>query len=79
MWTCENKFKQLTKVKEHFKNTHQESKQSSFYGVKHIKQSKQRSLWPEISHHILDIPLNLNLMNIGTHGCWGKRGIYAYQ
>ena len=43
---CENKFTQLTQVKEHLKNTHQESKQSSLYGVIHIKQSrkKQRNL-----------------------------------
>ena len=38
---CENKFTQLSQVKEHFKNTHQESKQSSCYGVKHIKQSRK--------------------------------------
>ena len=40
---CENKFKQLSQVKEHFKNTHKESKQHSFYGVKHIKQSRKSS------------------------------------
>ena len=50
---CENKFTQLTQVKEHFKNTHQESKQSSFYGVRHIKQSrKNKEVYDQKFHSI---------------------------
>ena len=50
---CENKFTQLSQVKEHFKNTHQESKQSSCYGVKHIKQSrKNKEVYDQKFHSI---------------------------
>ena len=50
---CENKFTQLTQVKEHFKDKHQESKQSSFYGVRHIKQSrKNKKVYDQKFHSI---------------------------
>ena len=50
---CSEKCKQLSIVKEHFKNKHQESKQSSFYGVRHIKQSRNnREVYDQTFHSI---------------------------
>ena len=50
---CESKFKQLSHVKEHFQTTHNDSKQSSLYGVKHIKQSRKNKEVYDLKFHTI--------------------------
>ena len=50
---CEDKIKMLTDVKEHFNIKHSKSKTSSFYGVTHVKPSRQnKDIYDQTFHTI---------------------------